>query len=48
MIKWLVKWYITGKTVILNNTWLHQDGALELNYINYEKRNNNKQDSLIQ
>ena len=42
MIKLLVKWYITGKTVILNNTWLHQDGALELNYINYDKRNYNK------
>jgi hypothetical protein len=42
MIKLLVKWFITGKTVIFNNTWLHQDGALELNYINYEERNNNK------
>ena len=37
MIKWLVKWYITGKIIILNNTWLHQDGALELNYINHEQ-----------
>jgi hypothetical protein len=40
MIEWQVKWYGIGKTVILNNTWLHQDGAIELNYINYEERNN--------
>jgi hypothetical protein len=35
-----VIWYITGKTVILNNTWLHRDGALELNCINHEFRCN--------